>query len=70
MNLGSLDTGSHVTINGQNMYQAMDWEVLLQPHDTTVLTVDGTRHEIRGLLFLLLTQVEIKRLLSLENHLN
>lgn len=50
--IGLLDTGSHVTVMGQNLYEAHHWSSNLLPHDTIVLTADGTKHEIMGMLLL------------------
>lgn len=49
---GLVDTGSHATVIGQNLYEANEWEVELQPHDTTIITADGTMHKAKGILLL------------------
>lgn len=49
---GLLDTGSHVTVIGQNLYESIDWNVDLRPMNTIVITADGTRHAILGMLML------------------
>lgn len=48
---GLIDTGSHATVIGQNLYEMYDWDTELKKVDTTVITADGTRHAALGLLF-------------------
>lgn len=50
--IGLLDTGSHVTVIGQNLYETIEWNTPLIPHDTMILTADGTRHQAKGVLLL------------------
>lgn len=49
---GLLDTGAHATAIGQNHYEANEWKVPLNPHNTLVITADGTRHRVMGILLL------------------
>lgn len=50
--IGLLDTGSHVTVMGQNLFEAIDWNEQLIPVDTTIVTADGTRHNALGMMLL------------------
>ncbi|RYE21940.1 MAG: hypothetical protein EOP45_08935, partial [Sphingobacteriaceae bacterium] len=49
---GLLDTGAHVTVMGQNLYESIDWKVELLAYDTSIITADGTRHRVLGILLL------------------
>lgn len=49
---GLLDSGSHVTVIGQNQYINSDWKVKLMPCNATIITADGTRHKVTGILFI------------------
>lgn len=49
---GLIDTGSHATVIGQNLYEANEWGVELKGHDTTIVTADGTKHQAMGILLL------------------
>lgn len=47
-----LDTGSHVTVIGQNLYEARDWKTPLIPYETRIITADSTQHDTLGVLLL------------------
>lgn len=49
---GLLDTGSHVTVIGQNLYESRDWKTPLIPHETRIITADSTQHDTLGVLLL------------------
>lgn len=49
---GLLDTGSHATVIGHNLYESMDWNEKLLPYETTVITADGTHHPVLGAMLL------------------
>lgn len=51
---GLLDTGSHVTVVGQNLFESIDWKADLLPnrYESSIITADGTRHQIIGVMLI------------------
>lgn len=58
---GLLDTGSHATVIGQNLYESKEWNAKLLPYDTTVITADGSHHRVLGAMLLSYTLNEQTR---------
>lgn len=50
---GLIDTGSHATVIGKCLYERYNsWKSKLYPYDTTIVTADGTRHSVMGVMLL------------------